>query len=96
MARFLVEFISFGFAADDRRAPIRSGKPHRFIEEERLGQDDTADLEVFIGIVGNFSVRGEARAQFSIGGGPVSLFEGLPGKAYGEDRKGGEDSSPGD
>lgn len=96
LASLVFELVAFGLAPDDRRAPIRSGKPHRFVEEERLGQDNAPDLDVLVEIVGNSSVMDEALPHFGIGGGPVSLLEGLPGKAYGENRKGGEDSSPGD
>lgn len=96
LAGFFIKLIALGLAANDRGAPIRGGKSHRFVEEERLGQDDATDLEIFLGIVGNSSVMDEPLAHLGIGGGPVFLLECLPGQAYGEDRKGGKDSSPGD
>ena len=72
------------------------GKPHRFVEEERLGQDDATNLEIFLRIVSNSSIMDEALAHLNIGSGPVALLEGLPRQAYGEDRKRGEDPSASD
>jgi hypothetical protein len=95
LAGFFIQLIAFGLAPDDRSAPIRRGKPHRFVEEEGLCQDDATYLKIFIGIVGDLPVMEEALAHLRVRSGPVTILEGFPGQTYRERRKGRKDSSPG-
>ena len=84
LAGLFVEFIAFRLTADDRCAPIRRWKPHRFIKEEGLGQDDAADMEILVGIVGYLSILEKLPAHFRERASSVSFFESLPGQAYRE------------
>lgn len=95
-ARLLFEFVALGLAPDDGAAPIRGGEPHRFVEKERLGQDNAADLEILMRIIWDSPVTEEPLAHSRIGAGAVPVFESLPGQADRQDGERGEDPTAGD
>jgi len=93
LAGFLIKLVALGLPTDNGSSPIRGGKPHRFIEEECLSQDNAPNLKVLMGIINNSSVVKKPASHFRIGCRSVSLLEGFPSQADRKSRKRSENTA---